>query len=99
MHPETNLGDEHSRVEATQALSDAMGARAAAALMECIPPFGWHEIATKRDLAELEERMSLRFDARIHAEANRTIRWTVGSLFASVTMIGAVAAAAVAIAG
>ena len=92
------MGDEHSRVEATQALSDALGTRAAAALMECIPPFGWHEIATKRDLGELEERMTLRIDARIHAEANRMIRWTVASLVASVTMISAVAASIAAIA-
>jgi hypothetical protein len=59
--------DERSRVEATQALADQVGAAAAAALMECIPPFGWHAIATKHDLsgglASLEERMTLRMDA------------------------------------
>lgn len=87
------MTDERSRVEATQALSEVLGPRAATALIECIPPCGWHEIATKRDLADLEERMTLRIDARIHAEANRTIRWTVASLFASITTVSAVAAA------
>ncbi len=91
------MTDEHSRVEATQALSEALGNRAAAALIECVPPYGWHEIATKRDLGELEERLTLRVDARLHAEANRTIRWTVASLFASVTTISATAAAVAAI--
>lgn len=90
------MSEERSRVEATQALSGVLGARAATALIECIPPYGWHEIATKRDLAELEERMILRIDARIHAESSRTIRWTVASLFASITMLSAVAAALVA---
>jgi hypothetical protein len=55
--------DERSRVEASQALTEQLGPAAAAALMECIPPFGWHEIATKRDLDELERRIELRFDA------------------------------------
>jgi len=55
--------DERSRVEASQALSEQLGPAAAAALMECIPPYGWHEIATKRDLNELERRIDLRFDA------------------------------------
>ena len=59
--------DERSRVEASQALTEQLGGAAAAALMECIPPFGWHEIATKRDLDELERRIGLRFDARFAA--------------------------------
>ena len=55
--------DERSRVEASQALTEQLGPAAAAALMECIPPYGWHEIATKRDLADLERRIALRFEA------------------------------------
>jgi hypothetical protein len=80
--------DERSRVEASQALSDQLGPAAAAALMECIPPFGWHEIATKTDLATLEEKLALRFDARLHAEMNRSIRWTVGAVFGGLTALG-----------
>ena len=30
--------------------------------METVPPFSWHEVATKRDLAELEGRLNERFD-------------------------------------
>ena len=93
------MADERSRVEASQALADQLGPAAAAALMECIPPFGWHEIATKRDLRALEERIDLRFeafearfDARLHAELNRSIRWTVGAVFGGITAIGAAAA-------
>ena len=115
--------DERSRVEASQALTEQLGPAAAAALMECIPPYGWHEIATKRDLDELERRIELRFDARfgavdsrfekleakletlearlegklfgmqgylqgrLHAEATRMIKWTVGAVFGGITVI------------
>ena len=32
-------------------------------LMESLPPVDWHELATKEDLAALEERVNGRFDA------------------------------------
>jgi flagellar motility protein MotE (MotC chaperone) len=126
-HEEANMApDERSRVEASQALTEQLGPAAAAALMECIPPFGWHEIATKRDLDELERRIDLRFDAieakfeaklekleakfealqgnlvgmqgnlvgmqgqlegRLHAEATRMIKWTVGAVCGVITAI------------
>ena len=112
--------DERSRVEASQALTQQLGPAAAAALMECIPPFGWHEIATKNDLVALERRfdglerrfdglersfdglersfdgleehLGFRFDAKLHAEMNRMIRWTVTSLFGGITALSAAAA-------
>ena len=97
--------------------------------MECIPPFGWHEIATKSDLVALERRferrfealdrrfealerrldglerridgleehLGFRFDARLHAEMNRMIRWTVASLFGGITALSAAAAAVAAL--
>ena len=92
------MADGRSRVEASQALADQLGPAAAAALMECIPPFGWHEIATKSDIAtlerridSLEEKLTLRFDARLHAEMNRSIRWTVGAVFGGITAISGAA--------
>jgi len=119
--------DERSRLEASQALTQQLGPAAAAALMECIPPFGWHEIATKSDLMALERRfdalersfgglersfgglersfgglersfggleehLGFRFDAKLHAEMNRMIRWTVASLFGGITALSAAAA-------
>jgi len=114
--------DERARVEASQALTEQLGPAAAAALMECIPPFGWHEIATKSDLMALErsferrfealerrldglerridgleEHLGFRFDARLHAEMNRMIRWTVASLFGGITALSAAAVAVAAL--
>ena len=121
--------DERSRVEASQALTEQLGPAAAAALMECIPPFGWHEIATKSDLVALERRferrfealdrrfealerrldglerridgleehLGFRFDARLHAEMNRMIRWTVASIFGGIAALSAAAAAVAAL--
>ena len=65
--------DERSLVEASQALTEQLGPAAAAALMECIPPFGWHEIATKADVAALGariDRVELRMD-RLEAGMDR----------------------------
>ena len=32
--------------------------------MDSLPPVGWERLATKEDLADLEERLSTKFDAR-----------------------------------
>jgi hypothetical protein len=51
--------------------------RYARTLMEMLPPVGWADVATKRDLAALEERMELRFekvDARFEALEERLLR-------------------------
>jgi len=55
--------DERSRLKVLQALSEKLDPEVAAALMECVPPFAWTEIATKSDLAQLETTTNLRFDA------------------------------------
>jgi hypothetical protein len=34
-------------------------------MMELLPPVGCADVATKRDLDQLEERMDLRFDATV----------------------------------
>jgi glutathione S-transferase len=56
------MPDETTRAEVAQALAEQLGPRISAALMEVIPPFGWHEIATKSDLLALEKRLDSRFD-------------------------------------
>lgn len=85
------------RAEASQALTEALGPRAAAALMECIPPFPWTELATKTDLRDLEERFTLRLETGFHRAETRIIKWTVGAVFGGIAAVGAAAAGIAAI--
>ncbi len=45
-----------------QQLEGALDERGATTMMELLPPVGWADVATKRDLDQLEERTELRFD-------------------------------------
>jgi hypothetical protein len=54
--------DERARHELFLRLQEVLGPESAETLMEMMPPVGWADIATKRDLDALEERMGLRFE-------------------------------------
>lgn len=54
--------DERARHELFLRLEQALGAEEAETLMEMLPPVGWADVATKRDLDSLEERIDLRFE-------------------------------------
>ncbi|MGI8983498.1 MAG: hypothetical protein ACR2HM_03030 [Acidimicrobiales bacterium] len=54
--------DERSRHALYSRLEDVLGPDAATTLIEHLPPVGWADVATKGDLATLEERIELRFD-------------------------------------
>lgn len=55
--------DERARHELHRKLEEVLGPEEAATLMAHLPPVGWADVATKHDLAQLEERMNLRFQA------------------------------------
>jgi hypothetical protein len=55
--------DERVRHELYLALEDVLGADRADHLMDLLPPVGWADVATKTDLAALEQRIDLRFAA------------------------------------
>ena len=56
-------------------------------LMESLPPIGWDKLATKDDLAALEERVSARFDARIDRGLARQTYVILAGLAAIITPI------------
>ncbi len=56
--------DELSRHELHDRLREALGERAAATLMEHLPPVGWADVATKRDLDAQSVLMKRDLDAQ-----------------------------------
>lgn len=52
---------EESRHQLYQRLEEALGHDEATVLMEHLPPVGWADVATRRDLDALEDRIGLRF--------------------------------------
>jgi hypothetical protein len=55
---------EESRHELFQRLEQVLGAKQAATLMEHLPPVGWADVATRRDLDALEARLTGVMDRR-----------------------------------
>ena len=53
--------DERTRHEMYLGLEEKLGTAVADAVMQHLPPVGWADVATKHDLAALEERLGLRF--------------------------------------
>lgn len=54
--------DDRSRHELYRRLEEVLGLEAATTLIEHLPPVGWADVATKGDVAALEQRLELRFD-------------------------------------
>ena len=54
--------DERSRHQLYQRLEQVLGEDEATVLMEHLPPVGWADVATKRDLDVLEEVMTVRIE-------------------------------------
>jgi hypothetical protein len=116
------MPDERSRMTVAQAMADKIGPEVAAALMECVPPFAWPEIATKADISHLRadfdrlertmrnefatksdlgavrsdvgavrsELGTVKYEllAAIEAQGSRTLRWTVGTMLATLATLG-----------
>ncbi len=53
---------EESRHQLFQRLEELLGLEEASTLMELLPPVGWADVATKRDLDQLESRLEARMD-------------------------------------
>ena len=55
---------ETKRFRLRQRLNGLMEEEHVTTLMDSLPPIGWERLATKEDLADLEERLSTKLDAR-----------------------------------
>jgi hypothetical protein len=82
--------DERARHELFLRLEQVLGPESAETLMEMMPPVGWADVATKRDLDALEERMNLRFevvDQRFDALKHELLAAFRGELLAQSNLI------------
>ena len=81
---------EESRHQLYKALEESIGVQNASTLMEHLPPVGWADVATKRDLEHLEQRLDMRFqnlelgvEANLHRElrhqTNVFVTWMIAS--------------------
>jgi hypothetical protein len=55
--------DERSRHQLFTRLEEILGEEHATVLMAHLPPVGWADVATRRDLDQLEARLDSRFEA------------------------------------
>lgn len=90
--------DERSRLQLAEAAKRAFGDDAGVTLMELLPPVGWADVATRHDVARVEQRLDRleqrfdlleqRFDELVHELHAQT--WKLMAL--TVAMVGSVAA-------
>jgi hypothetical protein len=94
--------DERSRHALHAKLEELLGPQEAATLMEHLPPVGWADVATKRDLDQtatlieakmdvLEQRVRVDVRAQIVSAERHFVTWLLG---ANLTLAGLAFAAA-----
>jgi hypothetical protein len=83
--------DERSRHALHSRLEEILGPDEAATLMEHLPPAGWADVATKRDLDHLEAKIRADFRGELIGFQRNIIAWTTGL---DAALVGLVFAAA-----
>lgn len=59
---------EELRLELYEALKEVLGVGPATTFMEAMPPVGWADVATKRDVDHLRIELGAEFRAELHRE-------------------------------
>ena len=73
---------EESRHEMYVKLEEVLGAQVAATVMEHLPPVGWADVATKRDL----ESLRVDFRSELRGEINRLLLWLFPTMLTLVAL-------------
>lgn len=97
--------DEETRHRMYQRLEEVLGMETATALMDHLPPVGWADVATKRDLDVLRRELALKFEAfdykfeamdhKFEAAIHREARTTIVTMMAGNTALAGLILAAV----
>jgi hypothetical protein len=80
--------DERSRHDLFVRLEEVLGPGEATTLMEMLPPVGWADVATKRDLDLLAATLRAEFQADLNAQTRTMIQAMVFGLLSSVLAMG-----------
>jgi cell division FtsZ-interacting protein ZapD len=84
--------DERSRHRLYLRLEEVLGQEEATVLMEHLPPVGWAEVATKRDLDTLGTTLRLEFRAdlheALHQQTRRFVKWMIALQSATLVTLG-----------
>jgi len=91
--------DERSRHRMYERLQEVLGEEEAATLMEHLPPVGWADVVTKRDLdlrlEALEQKLLAMFRDELNRQTRTMIHAMIFSTSAAVLTVGSLAVAAV----
>lgn len=87
--------DERSRHALHIKLEELLGAEEASILMEHLPPVGWANVVTKRDLDlkldALEHELLATFRAELNAQTRTMVQWLIFATSASTVAVAALA--------
>jgi hypothetical protein len=76
--------DERARHALHEAAKRALGEDEAVTLMEFLPPVGWADVATKRDLDALEARLTERVTSAVKGMESSLLRWMIGTVLSGI---------------
>lgn len=82
---------EEERLDMANSLEHHLGRQTTVTVMRHLPPTGWGDVATVRDLDQLELRLESRFDANLMRMEASIQRWFVGTMLALVGTLVALA--------
>jgi hypothetical protein len=88
---------EEERLDMANSLEHHLGRQTTMTLMRHLPPTGWGDVATVRDLDQLEIRLDARFDAKLQALQSGLQRWFIGTMLALIGTMVALASAVTAV--
>lgn len=85
--------DERSRHALYLKLEEILGPQEATTLMEHLPPVGWADVATKRDLEHLTDRLLAQFRSELMGQTRTFVLSLIGTFLTSTGLAVALARA------